>query len=197
MPRNFHIAKLLVQHGASVNHRVPEVGTVNLAFLKTYPKQLLCGHCILLIFQTEFGSEYLSPGKTGLELVVDLYTQLTLHPCHAALASAQCVATKCDLSVTDISMCLALQAPACSTFIVNFLILGRNSSLTCPQTLWLAWMGKWSMTRQHLWMSVLTSSLLCWVKGNVTAIVLCAIWQTVGLQKQKQAVPSQFDEQQS
>lgn len=49
-PRNLFLAKLLVERGASVNYRVPT---------------------------TFFGCEYMGPGKTALELLVDFYIDLT------------------------------------------------------------------------------------------------------------------------
>ncbi|CAG5123761.1 unnamed protein product [Candidula unifasciata] len=48
--RNFHLARLLIERGANVNHRVPV---------------------------TNFGSEYISPGKSSLELLIDFYIELT------------------------------------------------------------------------------------------------------------------------
>lgn len=49
-PRNLFLAKLLVERGANVNYRVPT---------------------------TFFGCEYMGPGKTALELLVDFYIDLT------------------------------------------------------------------------------------------------------------------------
>ncbi|KAK3580495.1 hypothetical protein CHS0354_001094 [Potamilus streckersoni] len=49
-PRNLYLAKLLIEGGASINYRVPT---------------------------TYFGSEYMGPGKTALELLVDFYNELT------------------------------------------------------------------------------------------------------------------------
>ncbi|KAK7494831.1 hypothetical protein BaRGS_00013958 [Batillaria attramentaria] len=48
--RNFYLARLLIEGGANINHRVPV---------------------------TYFGSEFLSPGKSCLELLVDYYIDLT------------------------------------------------------------------------------------------------------------------------
>ncbi|GFN84715.1 alpha-latrocrustotoxin [Plakobranchus ocellatus] len=48
--RNLYLARLLIEHGANVNKRVPV---------------------------TNFGSEYISPGKTSLELLVDFFIELT------------------------------------------------------------------------------------------------------------------------
>ncbi|XP_041353896.1 uncharacterized protein LOC121371803 isoform X2 [Gigantopelta aegis] len=48
--RNFFLARIIIEHGANVNYRVP---------------------------QTLFGSEYIGPGKTCLELLVDFYNDLT------------------------------------------------------------------------------------------------------------------------
>ncbi|BFZ24902.1 hypothetical protein BsWGS_27941 [Bradybaena similaris] len=51
--RNFHLARLLIERGANVNHRVPV---------------------------TNFGSEFISPGKSSLELLIDFYIDLTKQP---------------------------------------------------------------------------------------------------------------------
>ncbi|XP_059145782.1 uncharacterized protein LOC131932908 [Physella acuta] len=51
--RNFYLAQLLIERGANVNHRVPV---------------------------TNFGSEYISPGKSSLELLVDFFIDLTRVP---------------------------------------------------------------------------------------------------------------------
>ncbi|KAK0057841.1 hypothetical protein Bpfe_012797 [Biomphalaria pfeifferi] len=51
--RNFYLARLLIERGANVNHRVPV---------------------------TNYGSEYISPGKSSFELLVDYYNDLTCHP---------------------------------------------------------------------------------------------------------------------
>lgn len=51
--RNFYLAQLLIERGANVNHRVPV---------------------------TNFGSEYISPGKSCMELLVDFYVDLTRQP---------------------------------------------------------------------------------------------------------------------
>ncbi|XP_070569096.1 uncharacterized protein [Ptychodera flava] len=48
-PRNLHIAKLLVERGADPGHRVPET----------------------------FGSEFLNPGRSPLQLVVDFFSEIT------------------------------------------------------------------------------------------------------------------------
>ncbi|CAL1540007.1 unnamed protein product [Lymnaea stagnalis] len=53
--RNFYLAQLLIERGANVNHRVPVV-------------------------KTNFGSEYISPGKSCMELLVDFYVDLTRQP---------------------------------------------------------------------------------------------------------------------
>lgn len=49
-PRNLYLARLLIEHGANVNKRVPV---------------------------TNFGSEYISPGKSSLELLVDFFIDLS------------------------------------------------------------------------------------------------------------------------
>lgn len=49
-PRNIYLARLLIEHGANVDYRVPT---------------------------TYFGSEYSGPGKSPLELLVDFYIDLT------------------------------------------------------------------------------------------------------------------------
>ncbi|CAH1799334.1 unnamed protein product [Owenia fusiformis] len=61
-PRNLNIAALLVRAGANSNYRVPA---------------------------TLFGSEYVGPGKTALELTVDFYNTITKHPCHTTFNSLE------------------------------------------------------------------------------------------------------------
>ncbi|XP_060076255.1 uncharacterized protein LOC132555891 [Ylistrum balloti] len=54
-PRNLYLAKLMIEHGANVNFRVPT---------------------------TYFGSEFESPGLSPLELLTDFYNDLTKHRHH-------------------------------------------------------------------------------------------------------------------
>ncbi|XP_069133563.1 uncharacterized protein [Argopecten irradians] len=54
-PRNLYLAKLMIEHGANVNFRVPT---------------------------TFFGSEFESPGLSPLELLTDFYNDLTKHRHH-------------------------------------------------------------------------------------------------------------------